>query len=157
MIPTFRGVGSVYPSIRCILGDIRLWVGDPSTSSCLVPLRQVYHIYKKGYTTNRVHPDIEHWLQRDPDAGPSHTLGPHKLPRQVVNPFVGLRAPSSGGAAPIVLDKCILGFEVGRGTARAKDAQGTPTQSHISRSILVYEHKCTLGLEVEGSYGEPYH
>ena len=28
---------------------------------------------------------------------------------------------------------------VGRGTARAEDAQGTPTQSHISPSILVYE------------------
>ena len=27
----------------------------------------------------------------------------------------------------------------GRGTARADDAQGTPTQSHISPSILVYE------------------
>jgi len=25
-------------SIRCILGDVRLWVGDPSTSSCLVSL-----------------------------------------------------------------------------------------------------------------------
>ena len=24
-------------STRCILGDIRLWVGDPSTSSCHVP------------------------------------------------------------------------------------------------------------------------
>ena len=29
----------------------------------------------------------------------------------------------------------------GRGTARAEDAQGTPTQSHISPSILVYEDK----------------
>ena len=27
----------------------------------------------------------------------------------------------------------------GRGTARAEDAQETPTQSHISPSILVYE------------------
>ena len=27
----------------------------------------------------------------------------------------------------------------GRGTARAEDAQGTPTQSHISPSILAYE------------------
>jgi len=27
----------------------------------------------------------------------------------------------------------------GRGTARAEDAQGTPTHSHISPSILVYE------------------
>jgi len=30
-------------------------------------------------------------------------------------------------------------FGSGRGTTRAEDAQGTPTQSHISPSILVYE------------------
>ena len=30
-------------------------------------------------------------------------------------------------------------LRVGRGAARAEDAQGTPTQSHISPSILVYE------------------
>jgi len=36
---------------------------------------------------------------------------------------------------------------VGRGTARAEDAQGTPTQSHISPSILVYEgHTTSLPL-----------
>jgi len=29
--------------------------------------------------------------------------------------------------------------EFGRGTTRTEDAQGTPTQSHISPSILVYE------------------
>ena len=29
--------------------------------------------------------------------------------------------------------------QYGRGTARAEDAQRTPTQSHISPSILVYE------------------
>jgi len=29
----------------------------------------------------------------------------------------------------------------GRGTTRAEDAQGTPTQSHISPSILVYENE----------------
>jgi hypothetical protein len=29
----------------------------------------------------------------------------------------------------------------GRGTTRAEDAQGTPIQSHISPSILVYEDK----------------
>ena len=33
----------------------------------------------------------------------------------------------------------------GRGAARAEDAQGTPTQSHISPSILVYE-ETALGL-----------
>ena len=34
----------------------------------------------------------------------------------------------------------------GRGTTRAEDAQGTPTQSHISPSILVYKDDvgCTL-------------
>ena len=33
------------------------------------------------------------------------------------------------------------GANSGRGTARAEDAHGTPTQSHISPSILVYEEK----------------
>ena len=35
----------------------------------------------------------------------------------------------------------------GRGAARAEDAQGTPTQSHISPSILVYEDKHPSTLE----------
>jgi hypothetical protein len=30
----------------------------------------------------------------------------------------------------------------GRGTTRAQDAQGTPTQSQISPSVLVYENYC---------------
>jgi len=35
-----------------------------------------------------------------------------------------------------------LGFqEMGRGSAKAEDAQGTPIQSHISPSILVYDEK----------------
>ena len=37
----------------------------------------------------------------------------------------------------------------GRGTTRAEDAQGTPTQSHISPSILVYED---ILLVQEGHY-----
>ena len=32
-------------------------------------------------------------------------------------------------------------LRVGRGAVRAEDAQGTPAQSHISPSILVYEEK----------------
>ena len=41
----------------------------------------------------------------------------------------------------IVYDRLRVGWlnEFGRGAARAEDAQGTPTQSHISPSILVYE------------------
>ena len=35
------------------------------------------------------------------------------------------------------------------GTTRAEDAQGTPTQSHVSPSILVYEEKCGGGVERE--------
>ena len=37
-----------------------------------------------------------------------------------------------------------------RGTARAEDAQGTPTQSHISPSILVYEEEAHC-VRVQGS------
>jgi len=31
--------------------------------------------------------------------------------------------------------------QAGRGTTRAEDVQGTPTQSHILSSILVYEDR----------------
>ena len=37
------------------------------------------------------------------------------------------------------MDSGLVGSTDGRGAARAEDAQGTPTQSHISPSILVYE------------------
>jgi len=40
---------------------------------------------------------------------------------------------------PKILNR--FSFISGKGAARAEDAQGTPTQSHISPSILVYEHK----------------
>ena len=35
----------------------------------------------------------------------------------------------------------IVNFLCGRGTTRAEDAQGTPTQCHISPTILVYKEK----------------
>ena len=38
-------------------------------------------------------------------------------------------------------DKVILRVYMLGGTARAEDAQGTPTQSHISPSILAYQDK----------------
>jgi len=41
----------------------------------------------------------------------------------------------------------------GRGAARAKDAQGTPTQSHISPSILVYEDEPRKIMQVQSSAG----
>ena len=31
-------------SMRCLLGDVRLWVGDPSTSSCIVSLPRGTHL-----------------------------------------------------------------------------------------------------------------
>ena len=37
-------------------------------------------------------------------------------------------------------------FPSGRGTTRAEDAQGTPTQSHVSPSKLVYEDKGLVSL-----------
>ena len=39
------------------------------------------------------------------------------------------------------LDRLRVGYLSGRGAARAEDAQGTPSQSHISPSTLVYEDK----------------
>ena len=65
---------------------------------------------------------------------------------------------------------CGLGFRFGDrlrvGTTRAEDAQGTPTQSHRSPSILVYGNKrekqeyLALGgehglVEVDGSHPGP--
>ena len=46
----------------------------------------------------------------------------------------------------------------GRGAAIEEDDQGTPTQSHISPSILVYEEKLTSTLmtrEGKGVLGSP--
>ena len=48
--------------------------------------------------------------------------------------------PSSGGGVEGVW-LMIYGQVGGRGTARAEDAQGTSTRSHISPRILVYEDK----------------
>jgi len=45
---------------------------------------------------------------------------------------------TDGGAINVQIIHA-LKLVLGRGTARAEDAQGTPTQSHISPSILVYE------------------
>ena len=39
-----------------------------------------------------------------------------------------------------VVDSGLVGSaDSGRGTTRAEDAQGTPTESHLSPSMLVYE------------------
>ena len=40
---------------------------------------------------------------------------------------------------------CVDRLRVGRGTARAEDFQGTPTQSHVSPSALVHEDKTRRG------------
>ena len=48
------------------------------------------------------------------------------------------RARSGAGAGCSAIDRLRVS---GRGTARAEDAQETPTQSHVSPSILVYEEK----------------
>ena len=43
----------------------------------------------------------------------------------------------------------------GRGTTRAEDAQGTPTHSHISPSVLVYEENHNFcGAETVRAYSE---
>ena len=37
-------------------------------------------------------------------------------------------------------------IDSGRGAARAEDAHGTPTQSHVSPSMLVYEDELSQGI-----------
>ena len=44
-------------------------------------------------------------------------------------------------------------LRVGRGDARAEDAQGTPTQSHISPSTLVYKDNCIRRKARSSEYG----
>ena len=44
-------------------------------------------------------------------------------------------------------------LDSGRGTARAEDAQGTPTQSHISPGILVYEEKKAQAYQIDRKAG----
>jgi len=49
-----------------------------------------------------------------------------------------------------------LGFTcTGRGAARAEDAQGTPTQKHISPRILVYEESQARRPDGRGSLPMP--
>jgi len=64
------------------------------------------------------------------EAGPflNRTLLRFNLNQNVRGASSGIPLPSEEGTT-------------GRGAARADDAQGTPTQSHISPSILVYEDK----------------
>ena len=45
-------------------------------------------------------------------------------------------------------------MRTGRGTTKAEDSQGTPTQSHISPSILVYEDKSSSAAPGKASLGE---
>jgi len=46
-----------------------------------------------------------------------------------------------------VTDSGLVGSD-GRSATRAEDAQGTPTQSHISPSMLVYEENALPGFGV---------
>ena len=69
-------------------------------------------------------------------------------PSHEVTNGITLRSPSVRKVdSRQVIDSGLIGStdfhssNSGRGTARAEDAQGTPTQSHISPSILVYEEK----------------
>ena len=39
-------------------------------------------------------------------------------------------------------------IDSGRGNTRAEDAQGTPTQSHVSPSILAYEDEMRHGKDL---------
>ena len=55
-------------SIRCVLGDLRLWVGDPLTSSCLVIISWCVNktIRASQPTRSLVYRLLEGWLKRIP-------------------------------------------------------------------------------------------
>ena len=55
---------------------------------------------------------------------------------------------------PQSLVRNVIGFLGGRGTTRAEDAQGTPTQSHISRNLLVYEEEKSKWRGVDPNLGD---
>jgi len=71
------------------------------------------------------------------------------LPRRANVSNIRKSRPVSGlGCQVNVLDRLRVGWinGFGRVAARAEDAQGTPTQSHISPSILSYEDKTSQGV-----------
>ena len=76
-----------------------------------------------------------------------HTLLPRFYSRcRAISVLVRRSEPDSGPGFRVV-DSGVAGskdFSLGWGTARAEDAPGTPTQSHISPRILVYEDEVTL-------------
>ena len=92
-----------------------------------------------GTPTMALHVRIQHRDNTDAEsqipcpAGRSHrSRGPPKCPAPPAE-FRDLRLTRRGTIHSRDLS--------GRGTTRAEDAQGGPTQSHISPSILVYEHE----------------
>jgi len=57
-----------------------------------------------------------------------------------------LVAAEWNGACPPMIDSGFVGSTNLGGAARAEDAQGTPSQSHISPSVLAYEDKGEDGI-----------
>jgi len=64
---------------------------------------------------------------------PTNPTTPYQ-PHEFVNKGLGVQFVDKGLWARVLQSS-------GRGTAKAEEAQGTPTQSRISQSALVYEHK----------------
>ena len=67
-----------------------------------------------------------------------HRLFPLPLPLSVLASSFNLSRSDVFPLSRGLINSGLVGS--GSGSARAEDAQGTPTQSHISPSILVYEH-----------------
>ena len=117
------------PTTRSVFG---YW-GSPiwSARACLAP--KLTGVYRPSTSETSVNPhEAEPGCRDVPGVGYDIVLlqygpVPEKQRRRRVATACG-RAALSGG-------------KVGRGTARAEDAQGTPTQSHVSPIILVYEDK----------------
>ena len=76
---------------------------------------------------------------RDPKDLTEHAC--HAPPRQCKESLERGHVAFSRLSSFVVIDSGLVGSTDFHSTTRAEDAQGAPTQSHISPSILVYEDK----------------
>ena len=120
-------------------GEIKCFYGEPSLAQA--ELETLHLGGLEGWTKQQRHPA----MRRRP-ARPFRTF---QVPGVVLGPNPRSLEPCSDYFQGLGRGKMVE-KEGGRRAARAEDAQGTPTQSHISPSILVNDDKM---VEQEGGRG----
>jgi len=118
---------------RCLAQDFACGIKYSNHCSSWCPVRQRYLLRRED---ERVPLDLDRQIPQPPE-----------IRRERLRHIFGLIGSGLVGSTDL--------HSSGRGAARAEDAQGTPTQSHISPSILVYEDygfkSSGSGFRVQGS------